>query len=190
MTFNLFRIFVLCSALVIPLLGNAENKTDTIQLKFETNLGDFIVELYPNKAPQTVNNFLSYVDDGFYDGTIFHRVIKKFMIQGGGMTTDFSEKKTKAPIPNESDNGLKNTKGALSMARTQAVDSATAQFFINTNDNAFLDHQYGKHGYAVFGKVIDGYDVIDGIESQPTGDRRGYQDVPVKEVIIIELDRL
>jgi peptidyl-prolyl cis-trans isomerase B (cyclophilin B) len=137
----------------------------------ETSVGDITVELYADKAPISVENFLGYVKDGFYSGTIFHRVIKGFMIQGGGMTADGQGKKTKAPIRNEAANGLKNARGTIAMARTGEVNSATAQFFINTVDNGFLDHKSidpKEFGYCVFGKVTAGMDVVDKIEKAPT----------------------
>ena len=150
-----------------------------------TSLGDVTVALDAEKAPKTVANFLSYVDDGFYDGTVFHRVIKNFMIQGGGMTADGKQKPTKAPIKNEADNGLRNDVGTIAMARTNVVDSATAQFFINTKDNDFLNHGGRDFGYAVFGKVTDGMDVVRRIEAVQTG--RG--DVPVETVTIQSIRR-
>ncbi len=149
----------------------------------ETSVGDITVELNSDKAPISVENFLGYVKDGFYGGTIFHRVIKGFMIQGGGVTVDGQGKKTKAPIRNEATNGLKNTRGTLAMARTGEVNSATAQFFINTVDNGFLDHKSlnpSEFGYAVFGKVTAGMDVVDKIEKAPT--KPG--DWPVDPVVI------
>lgn len=152
---------------------------------FSTSLGDITIELYPDKAPVTVENFLKYVDDGFFDGTIFHRVIPGFVIQGGGMTEDMTNKPTRAPIKNEADNGLKNLRGTLSMARTQDVSSATSQFFINLADNAFLDHGTRDFGYAVFAKVVEGMDIVDKIASVETGNRGMHQDVPVDTVSII-----
>lgn len=143
-----------------------------------TSLGDITVELDAEKAPITVKNFLDYVNAGFYDGTIFHRVIRGFMIQGGGMTPDMQQKATQDPIRNEADNGLKNLRGTLAMARTQAKDSATAQFFINLVDNAFLDHNDRDFGYAVFGKVVQGMDVLDKIGDVKTGRQSGQSDVP------------
>ncbi len=150
-----------------------------------TSLGDITVALDADKAPKTVANFLAYVDEGFYDGTVFHRVIKNFMIQGGGMTADGQQKPTKAPIKNEADNGLRNDVGTLAMARTNVVDSATAQFFINTKDNDFLNHGGRDFGYAVFGKVTDGMDVVRKIEAVETG--RG--DVPAQTVLIQSIKR-
>lgn len=156
---------------------------------FSTNYGDFTLELYPDKAPITVENFLSYVDSGFYDGTIFHRVIPGFVIQGGGFTEDMQQKRTQAPIKNEADNGLKNLRGTLSMARTSDINSATSQFFVNLKDNAFLDHGSRDFGYAVFAKVVDGMDVIDKIAAVPTGNRGGHQDVPREPVIVKSASR-
>lgn len=155
-----------------------------------TSLGDIKVELYEDKAPISVKNFLQYVKDGHYDNTIFHRVIDGFMIQGGGFTKDFKQKPTKAPIAIESDNGLKNTRGTLAMARTSDVNSATSQFFINVADNSFLDFR-GKnsrdYGYAVFGKVIEGMDVVEKIKKVKTGSHDSYQDVPEKTIEIIKV---
>lgn len=157
---------------------------ETPMVVFETNYGDFTLEMLPDEAPVTVENFLQYVDDGFFDGTIFHRVIPGFVIQGGGFTEDMSQKETRAPIKNEADNGLKNTRGSLSMARTQQVNSATSQFFINLKDNAFLDHGTRDFGYAVFARVSEGMDVIDKIAAVSTGNRGMHQDVPVQPVIV------
>ncbi|HGX93961.1 MAG TPA: peptidyl-prolyl cis-trans isomerase [Candidatus Tenderia sp.] len=151
---------------------------------FSTNMGDITIELFPEEAPVTVENFLKYVDDGFFDGTIFHRVIPGFMIQGGGFTADMAQKPTREAIKNEADNGLKNERGTLSMARTNVVDSATSQFFLNVADNAFLDHGSRDFGYAVFAKVVDGMDVADQIAAVKTGNKGGHQDVPVEPVII------
>ncbi len=149
-----------------------------------TSLGDITIELDPDAAPITVENFLKYVDDGFYDGTIFHRVIPNFMIQGGGMTADMKEKPARKPIRNEAKNGLKNVRGTLAMARTQVVDSATAQFFINLTDNAFLNHGTRDFGYAVFGKVSKGMDVVDAMAAVKTGSKGPHQDVPIEAVLI------
>lgn len=156
---------------------------------FSTNYGDFTLELYPDKAPITVENFLSYVDSGFYDGTIFHRVIPGFVIQGGGFDEGMQQKATQAPIKNEADNGLKNLRGTLSMARTSDINSATSQFFVNLKDNAFLDHGSRDFGYAVFAKVIDGMDVVDKIAAVQTGNRAGHQDVPREPVIVKSASR-
>lgn len=150
-----------------------------------TSLGDITVELDAEKAPTTVANFLGYVDDGFYDGTVFHRVIKDFMVQGGGMTADGRQKPTKPPIKNEANNGLRNDVGTIAMARTNDVNSATAQFFINTKNNDFLNHGARDFGYAVFGKVTDGMDVVRKIEAVQTG--RG--DAPTQPVVIESIKR-
>ena len=159
-------------------------------VRFETSLGAFTLELDADKAPVTVENFLSYVDDGFFDGLIFHRVIPGFMIQGGGMLPDMSQKKNKAPIKNEATNGLKNDRGTVAMARTNDINSATAQFFINLSDNDFLNHAPGNYGYAVFGKVVDGMDTIDLIAKERTGRRKGHDDVPVTDVVIASAKRV
>ena len=158
----------------------------------KTSKGDITVRLFPDKAPITVKNFLQYVDDHFYDKTIFHRVIDGFMVQGGGFTKDMNQKPTRAPIKNEADNGLKNTKGTLAMARTPVVDSATAQFFINVADNAFLNFQSRTaqgYGYCVFGEVETGMDVVDAIKSVKTGDSNNMQNVPLEPVEILEIVR-
>jgi len=155
------------------------------QVEFRTSLGSIRIELYPAKAPKTVENFLKYVRDGHYDGTIFHRVIPNFMIQGGGFTPDMGQKPTRPPIPIESKNGLKNDLGTIAMARTSDPNSATAQFFINVNDNAFLNYPgQDGNGYTVFGKVVDGMDVVNKIVAVPTGNRGGHQNVPVQPVLI------
>lgn len=153
----------------------------------ETTKGTIEIELYKDKAPISVQNFLSYVNEGFYDGLIFHRVIGNFMIQGGGFDKDMNQKETKAPIKNEAGNGLKNERGTIAMARTGVVDSATSQFFINVVDNRMLDHTdetVRGFGYAVFGKVTKGMEVVDAIEAVNTGSVGPYQDVPVESVII------
>ncbi|MBJ6723312.1 peptidylprolyl isomerase [Geomesophilobacter sediminis] len=157
------------------------------QVIMETSMGTVKIELFKDKAPISVRNFLSYVKENYYDGLIFHRVIKEFMIQGGGLDENMNPKKTKFAIKNEATNGLKNVRGTLAMARTSMVDSATSQFFINVVDNAFLDHS-GKtpdrFGYAVFGQVIEGMDVVDQIRAVKTGNKGGHQDVPVEPVVI------
>jgi len=159
-------------------------KMENTEVVFSTNQGDFTIELYADKAPITVKNFLAYVDEGFFSDTIFHRVIPGFMIQGGGFKKDMSQKPTKAPIKNEADNGLRNSRGTLAMARTGVVDSATAQFFINLTDNSFLDHGVRDFGYAVFGKVVSGMDVVDKIAAVKTATTGGHQNVPVEPVIV------
>jgi len=156
---------------------------------FKTSHGDFSVELFPKEAPISVANFLQYVDDEFFDGTIFHRVVPGFVIQGGGLTADFSQKKNRAPIQNEAKNGLKNERGALSMARTNDVNSATSQFFVNLKDNEFLDHKPGSYGYAVFGRVSQRMDVIDKIAATRTGRRKGFDDAPMEDVVIVSARR-
>ncbi|HEX5515544.1 MAG TPA: peptidylprolyl isomerase [Gammaproteobacteria bacterium] len=173
----------------LPAAAADQAKGGKPMVVFSTNYGDFTLELYPDKAPITVENFLSYVDSGFYDGTIFHRVIPGFVIQGGGFTEDMQQKRTQAPIKNEADNGLKNLRGTLSMARTSDINSATSQFFVNLKDNAFLDHGSRDFGYAVFAKVVDGMDVIDKIAAVPTGNRGGHQDVPREPVIVKSASR-
>lgn len=157
------------------------------QVVMETSMGTLKIELFKDKAPISVRNFLSYVKDGYYDGLIFHRVIKNFMVQGGGLDENMQQKKTKFAIKNEATNGLKNVRGTLAMARTSVVDSATSQFFINVVDNAFLDHagkQPDRYGYAVFAQVIEGMDVVDKIREVKTGNKGGHQDVPVEPVFI------
>ena len=156
------------------------------KVRLATSQGDIVVELDATKAPKTVENFVQYVKSGHYDGTIFHRVIDNFMIQGGGMKADMSEKTTRAPIPLESRSGLTNVRGTLAMARTPAPNSATAQFFINLKDNAFLDQANSPdgNGYAVFGRVVAGMDVIDKIKAVPVGDKGGHQNVPTSPVTI------
>ncbi len=156
------------------------------KVRMETNRGVVVMELYRDKAPNTVENFLRYVQDGFYDGTIFHRVIKNFMIQGGGFTEDYRKKPTRSPVRNEAENGLKNKRGSVAMARTSDPHSATAQFFINVVDNDFLNHPTPRGwGYTVFGQVTDGMDVVDEIRGLPTGSGgRFAKDVPQEAVII------
>lgn len=156
-------------------------------ITIKTNHGEIKVDLFDDKAPITCENFRQYVADGFFNDTIFHRVIPNFMIQGGGMEADMSQKKTRAPIKNEADNGVSNRRGTLAMARTMDINSATAQFFINLRDNNFLDHGTRDFGYAVFGEVVDGMDVVDAIAAVRTGNRGGHQDVPVETVTIVEV---
>ncbi len=157
------------------------------RVKLETNHGDIVIELNTEKAPVTAENFLDYVKEGFYDNVIFHRVIKNFMIQGGGMQPGMKEKNTRAPINNEANNGLKNDKYTVAMARTNDPHSASAQFFINSNNNDFLNHTAPTAqgwGYAVFGKVVEGTDIVDQIENVKTGNRGFHQDVPADDVVI------
>ncbi|GEA13708.1 peptidylprolyl isomerase [Alteromonas sp. KUL49] len=153
----------------------------------KTNFGDITLELFADKAPKTVENFLSYVNDGFYDNTIFHRVINGFMIQGGGFTADMDQKDTKAPIENEANNGVSNDAGTIAMARTNDPHSATGQFFINVSNNDFLNHtseSMNGWGYCVFGKVTEGMDVVEKIKGVKTGNHGYHQDVPVESVVI------
>lgn len=169
------------------LASSSAMAADNPRVRLETSLGDIVVELYPDKAPKTVENFLQYVKDGHYDGTIFHRVIDNFMIQGGGFTPDMVQKPTRAPIMNEADNGLRNTVGTIAMARTMDPHSATAQFYINVANNDFLDFRDKTPrawGYAVFGRVVKGMDTVGKIKSVPTTSVGPYQDVPREPVII------
>jgi len=164
-----------------------QKTTDNPKVRFETSHGVILLELNAKAAPKTVENFLAYIKEGHYAKTIFHRVIKGFMLQGGGFTVDMQQKSVKAAIKNEADNGLLNQRGTVAMARTQDPDSATAQFFINTVNNGFLDFKAKNlrgWGYCVFGKVIDGMDVVETIEKQPTTVKNGYKDVPVTPVLI------
>ena len=157
------------------------------KVKMTTSLGAIVIELDNAKAPVSAANFAEYVKSGFYDGTIFHRVIPGFMAQGGGFDTSFNQKATNAPIKNEADNGLKNDRGTIAMARTNDPNSATAQFFINLKDNGFLNHTSptpSGWGYAVFGKVVEGMDVVDEMAKQPTGNRGMHQDVPKTDIVI------
>ena len=186
-----------CLADETPAVAAAEaaqpEKENTVtEVIIETSMGTMTAELYEDKAPETVKNFLSYVDEGFYDGTIFHRVIKGFMIQGGGFTPDMKQKSTKDPIKNEAANGLKNDRGTLAMARTMVIDSATSQFFINHKDNDFLNYRAPNmqgFGYCVFGKVTQGLDVLDAIAVVKTSNRGPYGDVPVETVEIKSIRR-
>jgi peptidyl-prolyl cis-trans isomerase A (cyclophilin A) len=159
-------------------------------IRFETSLGDFTIELFEKEAPESVANFTRYIDDGFFDGTIFHRIVPGFVIQGGGFTEDMTQKKTKPPVKNEADNGLKNKRGTLSMARTNDINSATSQFFVNLKDNDFLDHSRGNFGYAVFAKVTEGMDVVDKIAAVETGRKKGFDDVPVDTVTMKSVKRV
>ena len=151
-------------------------------IRFETSLGDFTIDFFEKEAPLSVANFKSYIEEGYFDGTIFHRIVPGFVIQGGGFTEDMTQKKTKSPVKNEADNGLKNSRGTLSMARTNDINSATSQFFVNLKDNDFLDHSRGNFGYAVFAKVTEGMDVIDKIAAVATARKKGFDDVPVEAV--------
>ena len=150
---------------------------------FSTSMGDITIELMSEEAPVTAKNFLDYVDAGFFDGTIFHRVIPGFVIQGGGFTADMNQKSTQAPIKNEADNGVKNARGTLSMARTSDINSATSQFFVNLKDNESLDHGTRDFGYAVFARVVEGMDVVDKIAGVQTGNKGPHGDVPMEPVV-------
>jgi len=162
-----------------------EVKVETKKVKLETSMGDIVIELNKEAAPVTVKNFLTYVEEGFFDGTIFHRVIKDFMIQGGGFTAQMARKETHPPIVNEASNGLKNVRGSIAMARTSNPNSATAQFFINHRDNSPLNYVANSSpGYAVFGKTVEGMDVVDAIAAVKTTTRMGMRDVPVEPVLI------
>lgn len=181
---QLFNQFLAASSIVLALSGSLQAATS---VEFQTSQGNFTVELYPEKAPKTVANFMQYVKDGFYDNTIFHRVINRFMIQGGGFERDLSEKNTRAPIVNESNNGLLNEFGTIAMARTADPDSATAQFFVNLGDNQFLNYTSPDPeaiGYCVFGKVTSGLDVVQKIGLSATGNMGRHSDVPVKPITI------
>jgi len=171
---------------LVSVSAAAQDKAAAPRVLLATSAGDITLQLDPEKAPKSVANFLEYVKSGHYDGTIFHRVIGAFMIQGGGFTPEMVQKPTRAPIPLESRNGLKNERGTVAMARTSVPDSATAQFFINVVDNAFLDQPNARdgNGYAVFGKVVAGMDVVDRIRAVETGNVGGHQNVPVKPVLI------
>lgn len=199
-------ILGLAAAMAAPAQGEAEAGTpdmpapeetqqaeETDMVVIKTSLGDIKVKLAADKAPLTVANFLSYVEDGHYNGTIFHRVIDGFMIQGGGFDANMRQKPTKAPVKNEAANGLANKRGTLAMARTMVVDSATSQFFINVKDNAFLDFQAPTpqgFGYCVFGEVVEGMDVVDRIKSVRTGVKAGMSDVPLETVEILSVSKV
>ena len=177
---NLKFLFAISAAAVTPGALAADPQVD-----LKTSAGTIRIELHAAKAPKSVENFLQYVKDGHYNGTIFHRVIPGFMVQGGGMTPNMAQKKTRAPIPIESKNGLKNEVGTLAMARTSDPNSATAQFFINVKHNSFLDYPgQDGHGYTVFGKVVSGMDVVNKIVATPTGNQAGHQDVPRTPIVI------
>ncbi|MCS7183540.1 MAG: peptidylprolyl isomerase [Thermoanaerobaculum sp.] len=178
--------------LLVPLL--AWSGEPTPKVKLETSLGTIVVELYPDKAPQTVANFLQYVRSGFYNGTVFHRVVPDFVVQGGGFDTQLRKKPTNPPIPNEAGNGLSNRRGTVAMARTAEVDSATSQFFINLKDNTFLDHRDRTprgFGYCVFGRVVEGMEVVDAIAALPTGPAGPFPaEVPQKPAVILKAEVL
>lgn len=179
-------VLAACSLLLAGNLLAADNP----HVLLNTSMGEIEIELEAEKAPISVKNFLEYVDSGFYDDTVFHRVIPGFMVQGGGFNDGLGQKPTRDPIKNEADNGLHNVRGTLAMARTQNVNSATSQFFINHRDNSFLDHGGRDFGYAVFGKVVRGMDVVDQIAQVPTGNRSMMQNVPLTPVKIISAKKL
>lgn len=182
---TILRYFALLALSLVSLSGLAAD--DKVQLLMKTNQGEIVLELNKTRAPISVENFLTYVKDGHYNGTIFHRVIKDFMIQGGGMDENMIMKPMRAAIKNEADNGLKNTRGSIAMARTGVIDSATSQFFINVKDNAFLDHGSRDFGYAVFGQVIKGMEVVDKISTLPTTSRdEPRQSVVIESVALIQ----
>lgn len=188
MTHRLPVIGALLFALALPDGAAAQSAP---QVVIRTTQGEIVLELYPDKAPATVENFLKYVDDKHYDGTVFHRVIGNFMIQGGGFTSDMKQKATRAPIKLESRNGLRNDAGWIAMARTSVPDSATSQFFINVVDNAMLNHpQPDGHGYAVFGKVIRGMETVNAIKAVKTGSSGMHRDVPLEPVVIQSITRV
>jgi cyclophilin family peptidyl-prolyl cis-trans isomerase len=184
------RILLLCLSLLLPAFASAdEAASKNPQVVIKTSEGDITLQLYADKAPVTVANFLSYVDSGFYKGTIFHRVIPNFMIQGGGFSPDMVEKETGDPIVNESKNRKHNTRGTVAMARTSDPDSATSQFYINQRSNLQLDWAPGREGYTVFGEVIQGMDIVDFIATAPTGNVGGMGDVPTQEILIKDVVR-
>jgi cyclophilin family peptidyl-prolyl cis-trans isomerase len=187
----MIRALTLCLALIASCVTYAAPATpvNNPQVVIKTSEGDIIVQLFADKSPVTVENFLRYVDDGFYSGTIFHRVIPNFMIQGGGFLPDMTEKETADPIVNESKNRVHNTRGTLAMARTSDPNSATAQFFINQRSNLRLDWSPGQEGYTVFGEVIQGMDIVDFIATAPTGNTGGMNDVPQQPILINEIVR-
>jgi len=194
----LYRCTLLVGLLLLPGLSLANDTANSNTVKLVTSAGDITIKLYPEKAPVTVANFLNYVDSGFYNGTIFHRVINKFMIQGGGFSTDMAQKESGDPIVNESRNKLHNIRGTVAMARTSDPDSATAQFFINQRSNLQLDWAPGKEGYTVFGEVVKGMSVVDFIATAETDSallktsagERPFQDVPLEAIVIKEVKRV
>jgi cyclophilin family peptidyl-prolyl cis-trans isomerase len=195
--YTILLVLISCCSLILQSFASAAGPEEKAQpanpiVLMKTSLGQIKIELWPGKAPETVKNFLQYVDAGFYDGTIFHRVIGNFMIQGGGFTQDMKQKPTNAPVKNEASAELKNDRGTIAMARTNVVDSATGQFFINVVDNVSLNHRDNSpagFGYAVFGKVIDGMDVVDKIKGVETANSGQFQNVPVKPVVIESVKR-
>lgn len=181
-------VFSVCIS-PLALSQDAESESGP-KVRIETSMGNFDIVLFPDNAPQTVKNFLRYVDEGFYDNTLFHRVIKRFVVQGGGYNKDFVKKQTHAPVVNESRNRLYNEKGMVAMARGDDPDSATSQFYVNLRMNGRLDHRFGSPGYTVFGKVIKGMEVVNDISLQETGDRNKLSDVPVEDIVLISARRI
>lgn len=186
----MLRTFCLTLLLSLGLVANAQDTVNNPQVMIKTSEGDITLQLFADKAPVTVENFLGYVDSGFYEGTIFHRVIADFMIQGGGFLPDMTQKTTGEPIVNESKNRLHNTRGTIAMARTGDPDSATSQFFINQRSNLRLDWAPRQPGYTVFGEVILGMDVVDFIATAPTGKKGRWRDVPEEPILIKEIVRV
>ncbi|MBI4457012.1 MAG: peptidyl-prolyl cis-trans isomerase [Acidobacteria bacterium] len=192
MNIRYFLFLGLALLLIVGFFSLPSRAEEKPVVEMETSMGTIAIELYPDKAPETIKNFLAYVDSGFYNGTIFHRVIRNFMIQGGGLMPDLTRKSTKPPIKNEANNKLSNKRGTIAMARTGEINSATAQFFINVQDNQPLDYHGDSpdaYGYAVFGKVISGMDVVDKIRNVKTASKQGYDDVPVEAVLIKSIKR-
>lgn len=185
---SMYRL--LCGLFLLSSLSMAADETMSTtpnKVRIQTSLGNIVIQLNTDKAPITTKNFIEYVEAGFYNGTIFHRVIPGFMAQGGGFTQEFTQKETRAPIKNEANNGLLNTIGTVAMARTPVPDSATSQFFINYSDNTFLNHTAPTPqgwGYAVFGSVVEGMDVVEAMAKVPTGSRGPHQDVPTTDIVI------
>jgi cyclophilin family peptidyl-prolyl cis-trans isomerase len=182
-------LFLSLAVLLTPLAASAETTLPAPQVVIKTSEGDITVSLFQDKSPLTVANFLAYVDSGFYSGTIFHRVIPNFMVQGGGFLADMTEKDNGDPVANESQNRVHNTRGTLAMARTNDPDSATSQFFINQRNNLQLDWAPGRDGYTVFGEVILGMDIVDFMATAPTGKSGRFSDVPVEPIVIKEIVR-
>jgi peptidyl-prolyl cis-trans isomerase A (cyclophilin A) len=187
----LFALCLLSACASKPIEGGTPAKGGLVRVEVSTSMGSFEVEIDPRTAPKTAENFLAYVDAGFYDGTVFHRVISDFMIQGGGFDKDLNKKPTREPVVNEAKDALKNKRGTMAMARTPNPDSATAQFFVNVKDNPALDYREGPGGagYCAFGTVVRGMDVVDKIKDVPTGFKNGMQDVPSSPVIIESIRR-
>jgi cyclophilin family peptidyl-prolyl cis-trans isomerase len=183
------NLFICCAILLAPLALAQETPLPNPQVVIKTSEGDITLQLFRDKAPLTVDNFLAYVDAGFYNGTVFHRVIPNFMVQGGGFLPDMTEKATNPPVANESKNRLHNNRGTIAMARTNDPDSATAQFFINQRNNLQLDWAPGRDGYTVFGEVILGMGIVDFIATAPTGEVAGFTDVPLQPIVIKEIVR-